>query len=71
MRQQYLDSKIENLKVDIKIENKLKVNNINYIKELWILKRKDLKCINLTDKEINDIVVKLQLNGLDLNKKSY
>lgn len=41
------------------------------IKEIWILKRKDLKDIVLTDKEIKSIVISLQLEGLDLNKKIY
>ncbi len=71
MKQKYLDSEIETLNIDSCTQNKLKINNIKYIKDLWILKRKDLKMINLTDKEINNIIVKLQLNGLDLNKKKY
>lgn len=41
------------------------------IEEIWILKRKDLKDIGLTDKEIKSIVISLQLEGLDLNKKIY
>lgn len=71
MKQKYLDSEIETLNIDSCTQNKLKINNIKYIKDLWILKRKDLKMISLTDKEINNIIVKLQLNGLDLNKKKY
>ena len=71
MKQKYLDSGIESLDVDSHTQDKLKINNINYIKDLWVLKRKDLKMISLTDKEINNIIVKLQLNGLDLNKKKY
>lgn len=71
MKQKYLDNNIEILNVDKSIESKLKDNNISFVKELWVLKRKDLKSINFTDKEINDIVVKLQLNGYDLNKKRY
>ena len=67
MKQKYLDSGIESLDVDSHTQDKLKINNINYIKDLWVLKRKDLKMISLTDKEINNIIVKLQLNGLDLN----
>ena len=35
------------------------------------IKEKDLKKMNLTDKEINYISIKLQLKGIDLNKKKY
>ena len=71
MKPKYLDNKIEILNVDIDTKKKLEINNIKYIKDLWILKRKDLKEFNFTDREINNIVVKLQLNGLDLNGKVY
>ena len=50
---------------------KLYDNNIKTINDIWILKRKDLKDIGLNDKEIKSIVISLQLEGLDLNKKIY
>lgn len=66
-----LDNPIEYLKINIAITNKLKKNNIFLIKDLWYLKRKDLKTLDFTDIEINEIIIKLQLNGIDLNKKIY
>lgn len=66
-----LDKVIEELNLDKKIIDILKENNINLIKDIWILKRQDLKQINLSDSDINQITIKLQLYGLDLNKKVY
>lgn len=50
---------------------KLKDNNIITINDIWILNRKELKSIGLSDSEINKIIISLQLIGLDLNKKIY
>lgn len=66
-----LDKVIEELNLDKKIIDILKENNINLIKDIWVLKRQDLKQINLSDSDINQITIKLQLYGLDLNKKIY
>lgn len=66
-----LDKVIEELNLDKKIIDILKENNINLIKDIWILKRQDLKQMNLSDSDINQITIKLQLYGLDLNKKIY
>lgn len=65
-----LDNKIDYLNISSKLEQKLNENNIYYIKDLWLLKRADLKKF-LNDKEVTDIIIKLQLSGLDLNKKVY
>lgn len=62
---------INTLSLDDKIKNKLKFININYIEELWKLKRSDLKNNNFSNDEINKIIISLQLIGLDLNKKKY
>ena len=62
---------IDNLSLDKKIINKLKTININFIEELWQLKRIDLKNNNFSNDEINEIIISLQLIGLDLNKKEY
>ena len=51
------------------ILNKLELNNINSIEKLWKISRKELKILGFTYEEINLIAIKLQLNGLDLNKK--
>ena len=66
-----LDNPIEDLVLKDSITKVLKSNNINSIKDLWYLKRKDLKSFNLNDSEINQIIIKLQLKGIDLNKKLY
>lgn len=49
----------------------LKENNISLIEDLWQLSKKDLKGLGISDKDIKYISIKLQLLGLDLNKKIY
>ena len=66
-----LEDSIKKMNLSDKVINKLQENNIKYIKDVWILKRKDLKKFNLTDKEIKSIIIALQLEGLDLGKKMY
>jgi DNA-directed RNA polymerase alpha subunit len=66
-----LEDSIKKMNLTDKVINKLQENNIKYIKDIWILKRKDLKKFNLTDKEIKSIIIALQLEGLDLGKKMY
>ena len=66
-----LESSITNLISETNITKKLLNNNILKIKDLWILKRKDLKQIGLNDQEIKYITIKLQLHSIDLNKKIY
>lgn len=67
-----------NLEEDIKIlnlskeaEKRLKDNNVDNIKKLWILKREDLKNMGFKDSQINHIIIHMQLKGIDLNKKTY
>ncbi len=66
-----LEDNIKKMNLSDKVTNKLLENNIKYIKDIWILKRKDLKKMNLTDKEIKSVIIALQLEGLDLGKKIY
>ncbi len=66
-----LEDKIENLNLSKNINKILKENNIVYIKDLWNLTRKQLKVFKLKDNEIKDIIISLQLQGLDLNKRIY
>ena len=66
-----IEENISKMNISKIIINKLKNNNINNIKDIWVLKRKDLKNMNFTDKEIKSIIIALQLEGLDLNKKIY
>ena len=66
---QDLDKLISNLNIDSSIVQKLEANNITYIKDLWPLKRCELKELGFKNKDINEIIIKMQLIGLDLNKK--
>lgn len=66
-----LEKPIEELDLNTKLTEKLKSNNLVYVRDLWMLKRKDLKNLDLSDNEINQVIIKLQLHGCDLNKKIY
>lgn len=66
-----LEDSLKQLAIDSKIIQKLNNNHIIKIKDLWQLKRKNLKELGLTDTEINHITIKLQLHSIDLNKKIY
>ena len=69
MRSKYLDEDISYLKLNAKIIDILKSHNILKIHDLWILNRKTLKSFDLTDSDIKQIIIKLELLGIDLNKK--
>ncbi len=71
MKNKFLDEKVISVFDDEKTLDIFSKNNINFIKDLWILKRKNLKDIGLNDTQINSIIIKLQLHGLDINKKIY
>lgn len=71
MTNNLFDKKIEEIGMDKTIYQKLKNNNILLLKDLWKLNRKDLKSYNLNDSEVNQIIIKMQLMSLDLNKKIY
>jgi len=62
---------IEKLNLDKDIEFILKSNNVNSIQDIWKFKRRELKKIGLRDFQINHIIIKMQLNGLDLDEKMY
>ncbi len=62
---------IKKLELDKSIETILISNGITKVEDLWCLNRKKLKSLGLKDLDINTIIVKLQLLGLDLNKKVY
>lgn len=66
-----IEEEVKKMNLSKKVIDTLNKNNITYIKDLWVLKRKDLKNLSLTDKEIKSIIIALQLEGLDLNKKIY
>ncbi len=66
-----VDEALKSLKIDNNIIEKLEKRNIKTIKDLWVLTRKELKTLDFNDTEINHIRIKMQLWGLDLNKKMY
>ena len=66
-----LEKNIEELQLNNKIINKLKEKNIMIIKDLWKMKRKELKQLGFSDSEISQIIIKLQLHAIDLNKREY
>lgn len=66
-----LDDELCKLDLEKELESKLNDNGLNTIRDLWLLKRTNLKEMGFKDKEINRIIVHLQLCGYDLNKKKY
>ena len=64
-----LKKNIKVLTIDKKVVDKLEEQEVNYVHELCLLNRKKLKEFGLKSSEINDIIVKLQLQGLDLGKR--
>lgn len=71
MKSEVLKKGIEILNLDENIISKLKENGINIVEDLWIINRHKLKDMNFKDNEINQIIIKLQLIGIDLNHKKY
>lgn len=66
-----LEKKISILGLDESIEKKLNELDINMVNDLWECKLVFLKNNNFNNNEINQIRIKLQLKGIDLNKKVY
>ena len=69
MNNKYLENNIDTLNLNQNITYLLKDHDILKIKDLWIKKRDFLKEIGLSDKQIKTIIIKLELIGLDLNKR--
>ncbi len=66
-----LDKNIEELGLNYNLTSRLKESGLLIVKDLWKMKRKELKKIGFTDNEISQIIIKLQLNAIDLNKRVY
>lgn len=66
-----ITDEITKLNLSSNLIHKLQEKEINTLNDIWVLKRKDLKNLGLTDTEIKSIIISLQLEGLDLNKKIY
>ena len=67
----YIYKDISILGLDDNIACLLTKNEIRTVNELWLKTKKDLKNYGLKDKDIKYASIKLQLIGLDLNKKMY
>lgn len=67
----YIDKDISILRLDDNIACLLTKNEIRTVNDLWLKTKKDLKNYGLKDKDIKYVSIKLQLIGLDLNKKMY
>lgn len=67
----HIQKSIDILDIDKKTLELLISNDVKTIGDLWILTRKKLKDLGIKDSEIKQIQIKLQLLGLDLNKKVY
>lgn len=65
------EENITKLNLSSSLTKKLTSLNLKTIYDVWILKRKDLKEKGLNDTEIKSIIIALELEGLDLNKKIY
>lgn len=61
-----LNKDITTLKINTKLANKLKINNINNIFDLCHYSRMELGKIGIVNNDINDIMIQLQLIGLNL-----
>ncbi|NMA50535.1 MAG: hypothetical protein GX951_01630 [Mollicutes bacterium] len=66
-----LKKKIETLRLEDNVLKILKANNIKLVGDLWCLNRNKLKKMGLMNPEISHIIIKLQLCGIDLNKRVY
>ena len=66
--QERLQKGVETLSLTKGITKTLKENNINTIYELCKFSRMELSSIGLTNSQITDVAIALQLLGLDLKK---
>lgn len=64
-----LEKSVSDLLLNKVMTDVLISNNILTVADLWCLNRKTLKNYGLKDSDINQIIIKLQLLGLDLNKR--
>lgn len=71
MRKEDLNKNVDYLHLNENLIQKLQTNDILTIEDLWNTNRTILKSYSLKDNEIKEIIIKLQLIGLDLNHKKY
>ena len=70
-KNEYVESNIDILDLDNEIIKIFKDNQIYTVGQVWTQTRKSLKGLGLKDSDIIQVIIKLQLLGLDLNKKIY
>ncbi len=66
-----LENDVNELKLNSKIYSKLIDNNIDTIGKLCNYTRGDLRNLDFVQSDIQSIVIKLQLNGLDIKGNEY
>ena len=66
-----MDKTLKDLNLELNTIKLLNENNIFDIKELWCQNKNQLKRIGCRGHQIKEIIIWLQLKGLDLNKKKY
>lgn len=69
IKNKILKNDLTYIDIDKDIINKLNKIGINVIEELCKTNRKTLTKFDFNTEEINHIIIKLQLAGLDLSKK--
>ena len=67
----YEHDDLKTLELSSDICQMLRDQVLNTVGDVWILNRKKLKTMGFKDADIKIIIIKLQLLGLDLNKKIY
>lgn len=67
----YAEKDIKILELDSDVVKVLLDNDIKTVGDVWVLNRKKLKALGLKDSDIKQVIIKLQLLGLDLNKRMY
>lgn len=70
MKEKILNENVDRLNISCKLIELLKQNKINKISQLCNKTKTNLRNINLTNAEISQIEIELQLLGLDL-KNNY
>ncbi len=70
-KNEYVESDIDILDLDSEIIKIFREHEINTVGVVWTQTRKSLKGLGLKDSDIKQVIIKLQLLGLDLNKKIY
>lgn len=67
----YAENDIKTMDLDSEVLKILLDNDVKTVGALWEMNRKKLKAIGVKDSDIKQIIIKLQLLGLDLNKRIY